>query len=68
MTATRGPGRPREPHVPTELGVCEVHGNVEFRLHKNGKRADGTHRHIRRCPACHNEKNQAQDWYVGAHA
>lgn len=48
-------GRPREEHVPTEKGHCEVHGNVEFRLHKKGLRTDGSQRYVRRCPACHTE-------------
>lgn len=53
------PGRPREAHVPTKRGTCEVHGRVTFRFHKTGsKRADGTDVLQRRCPACANETQQ----------
>jgi cytochrome c1 len=60
MTAVeaRKPGRPREDHVPTEKGECPTHGEVTFRVHKNGKAKDGTQRYYARCPDCHNERNQ----------
>lgn len=57
-TITRGPGRPREDHVPVEAGHCDKHGPVELRLHKAGKRKDGSQKYTPRCPQCHNEKNQ----------
>lgn len=54
----RKTGRPREPQVPSSMGVCPVHGEVEFRVHKIGRRPDGTQKYRRRCPQCHNERNQ----------
>lgn len=57
-TTARGPGRPREDHVPSESGICERHGKVEMRFHKARVRADGSQAYSRRCPDCHNERNQ----------
>jgi len=56
-TTKRTVGRPREDHVLTEKGHCDVHGDIEFRLHLRGKRGDGTPRYSRRCPKCHAERN-----------
>lgn len=49
-------GRPREEQVPASLGVCPVHGEVEFRSHKVGKDRYGRQRWRRRCPLCHAER------------
>lgn len=50
--------RPRSDHVPTEWGVCEKHGEVEFRIHKIGRRRNGEQKYRKRCPQCHSERNR----------
>lgn len=49
--------RPRSDHVPTESGVCPKHGVVELRIHKIGRRKNGTQKYRKRCPQCHSERN-----------
>lgn len=60
MTVPGKGGSPRLPHVPTSLGVCPIHGEVEFRTHKVGRRRDGSQKFRRRCPDCHNARNNAR--------
>lgn len=49
--------RPREDHVPVLTGWCEKHGVVEMRVHKIGRRQNGTQKYRARCPQCHSERN-----------
>ena len=57
MTVPGKGGSPRLPHVPASLGICPVHGEVEFRSHKVGFDREGRQRWRRRCPKCHTERN-----------
>jgi hypothetical protein len=37
-----------------------VHGNVEFRIHRVGRRGDGAQKYRARCPACHADQELAR--------
>jgi len=49
-------GRPRSPEVPEVTGECPVHGIVDFRIHKIGRRPGGKQRYRARCPQCHSAR------------
>lgn len=49
----------KQPDVPTEARECEVHGVVDFRLHKVGiDPRTGNQKTRWRCPLCHTARNR----------
>lgn len=57
MTVPGKGGSPRLEHVPESIGVCPIHGQVMFRVHKIGFDRNGKQRYRRRCPQCHSNRN-----------